>query len=437
QKWHDMYGEWDFDSVWYVGANTINLQCFYGNFIVKLANNLNNDVLEATSTLQSSYRYGESVSLSFKFKTGMDKYYNLSGLQLDGAQIAGINENTDGSYRFTGANEKFYSISNNAEEKSFSITINSVNLSTKGEYGIDVPEKKFTISITSKLFVEDEGGELQVVEGETPAYVYYASSTSSEVYRLQIVDKEIKYGRPEPYAFGTIEKDNSPIKFDGWFIEKEGGDTRLTGGNVQILSFDFGVPFEDDVLKVISDNCSIYARYVENACRLTFDMDEGVAKVELFAGEKVITDSTQFADVSKTGEKIRLDIYILKDFAFDVELFIENLGIYKTESNELVFCELIEEPFSESGLTHYKFHINMNALNSADFEETFNIKIQTEEEKKEDKTWIWIVAGAGGGVVLIVLIIVIVVVAKRRGGGGRASRGGGSFKKKNVKGMYF
>lgn len=151
----------------------------------------------------------------------------------------------------------------------------------------------------------------------------------------------------------------------------------------------------------------------------------------------MITDSTQFADVSKTGEKIRLDIYILKDFAFDVELFIENLGIYKTESNELVFCELIEEPFSESGLTHYKFHINMNALNSADFEETFNIKIQTEEEKKEDKTWIWIVAGAGGGVVLIVLIIVIVVVAKRRGGGGRASRGGGSFKKKNVKGMYF
>ena len=63
----------------------------------------------------------------------------------------------------------------------FSITINSVNLSTKGEYGIDVPEKKFTISITSKLFVEDEGGELQVVEGETPAYVYYASNPSMQL----------------------------------------------------------------------------------------------------------------------------------------------------------------------------------------------------------------------------------------------------------------
>lgn len=437
QLWHPLYGDWDFDTVWYVGSSMINLQSFYGNFTVRVSNNLNTDILNMTSTLGNNYRFGDQVAISFDFKdilegdvvTGdMSNYYSLSSVILNGVEKAKIVTLVNGdnvTYRISGTDQ--LDISKNQNDNGFTLYVKNVNMSTAGEYNISTTAKDFEANVTSRLYRGDNDDQL--VDGETPGYVFYAEGTNTETESLSL--SRMVYG--QTYRIETKAKPNTPNAFVGWYLASEDGeDVLLSGTQTQsrILEFTFGSGY-------FTSDCEIYAKYRDNACVITFNINEGILKIDLYSGGVSVTTAGQTESVSKDESSLKLEIYVKKDYDFNAEQFIVDLDVYKTDDPTKSFCTL-RESYENDEYKYYHFVLDMTSLTD-DFENSFTISCEATKTNNGDMTWIWIVAGSVGGVVVLGLLILMIVLLARRNrfGGGSSGSGGSSFKKKNYKNMYF
>ena len=430
QVWHPLYGDWNFDTVWYVSGQSIKLQNFYGNFKINYVDN--SEVLAMKiEDFQTTYRYGkpdgQSVEMEFEFKstndgaTNLRDFYNVSAINISSQEVAKIITSSDGSalsYRVSG--NDYLDIE--ATENGFKIVVKEVNFLTMGDYSITTVEKSFKGKVTSKLF--DQEGTLK--EG-VPGYVYFADATNT--IREELPLEAMSYG--QTFKIRTREKPNTPNLFDGWYlVNQDGEDTQivLDGSNPlnRVLEIKFGTG-------VFVGDFEIYARYLDNAQEVNFILDEGISRIDLYSGSETIEESGQSINVNKANSNFKMEIYVEKDYEFDLQLFIDTLNTYKAESSENQFCTL-QEKNEEGELKYYNFTLDMTVLNRADFEDTFEIKAQTKKIEKNNNNWIWIAVGVGGGLLLIGIVILIVVLVRRnRFGGGM---GGGSFKSYK-KGTYY
>lgn len=434
QVWHPLYGIWDFDTTWYVGSSTINLQSFYGNFTVRVSTSLNTDVLNMTSTLGNGYRFGDQVALEFSFKEiveneavvgDMSDYYSLSAVVLNGVEIAKIVTLTNGdnvSYRISGTD--LLDIQKNEDDNGFTLFIKNINMATAGEYNISTTAKSFQASVVSKLFQGENADQL--VEGQIPGYVFYAEGTNTTTETLTL--SKMVYG--QTYRIETRVKTNTPNAFVGWYMTVEDGeDIALSSTQSRILEFTFGSGY-------FTDNCEIYAKYRDNACVITVDIkDEGILKVDFYSGSVSLTTTGDTVAVSKGESSLKLEIYVKKGYDFNVEQFIVDLDVYKTEDPTKSFCTL-RESYENDEYKYYHFVLDMTSL-TGDFENAFTISCATTSESNGNMTWIWITVGCVGGAIVLGLLIFLIVFLVRRNRFGGGSSGGGSFKKKNYKNMYY
>ncbi len=422
QDWHPLYGEWDFDSIWYVGGQTIKLQCFYGDFKVKYLDN-SDVVAMTTQDFVESYNYGDSAVMDFEFKNvgsdvSMKDFYNLSHINLYENKIATINQvETESGTTYSISDCDYIDIV--ATENGFQLVIEDINLSTAGQYSVSTYAKTFEASITSKLYKESADGESEeLVDGTTPGYVYYADAGTTTSTEVSL--ENMSYGRE--FRLRTREIPNSPYLFQKWIlIDAEGNEYEI--GTNKVLEINFGSG-------LYVGNFDIYAKYLDNAQVISFILDDGIARIELNNATEIIDKSGQSSAVSKSESAFKMEIFVEEGYEFNVEDFVKTLNTYKSVDSSEQFCVLSENASDES---KYTFILNMTVLNKDDFGETFEIKAQTMQQEKENNSWIWIVVGVGGGLVLIALVILIIWLVRRNRFGGI---GGGSFKSYK-KGMYF
>lgn len=429
QIWHPLYSDWDFSSVWYVGSGTIYLQSFYGNFQVGISNSLNTNVLNMDSELSSTgYRFGDNVEIKFSFKEiqenevvvgNMSKFFSLSAVSLNGVEKAKIittEENGVVSYRVSGTD--LFEIEN--VENGFKLVIKNINQASAGDYNITTTAKTFKADLTSKLFKDND----DLVSGQIPGYVYYAEGTNTSTETLTLA--RMSYG--QTYRVETRVKSNTPNAFVGWYLVEKDGQAVEIGKN-RILEFTFGEgKFNQD--------CEIFAKYKDNACIITFKLDDGVQKVQLYSGRIVIDQTGATEAISKDEQSVKLEIFVLKGYSFDVDQFITELDTYKTDDPTKTICSLVESYKTEDGATCYHFRLDMTTL-QGDFSSAFNINIQTNVEAGVNNSWIWYVVGGVAGVIVLALIIFFVIFFKRRNGGYGGGKSSGSYSKKSYKNMYY
>lgn len=437
-NWHPIYGTWDTDGVWYFNNENISLQSFYGDYSVRISNNLNTTVLTAETQLTGVYRFGDSVDIKFAFNKidddsgkDMSEYYSLSSVNInDGAMVASITTidmNNDGvidSYRISG--NDYISITKNENDNGFTIHISQINRMTAGEYNVITTQKPFEALITSRLYKGDNADILD--EDIKPGYVFYAEGVNTNRTELPI---DMFYG--QTYRVETSNATGSVNAFVGWYLQNPEGEDVLVGSD-KVLQFVFGSGY-------FNSNCEIYAKYVDDACVITFNIGEnsGVLAIEVNGQNVDINSGNQSPitmNVSKTASALSLEIYIEKEYDFNVEQFITDLDVYKTEDPTKTFCKLVESNESDD-YKYYSFQLDMTTLTD-DFESAFTITCNATPKTNNNLTWIWIVVGCVGGVIVLgLLIFLIVYLVKRRGMGGGNIGGGSSFKKKNYKNMYF
>ena len=438
-SWHPLYGNFDFAKIWY-GEESVLLQPFYGDFSVRISTNLHTNIFSSKSTLESAYRYGDSVSMTFAFnEVGEDQseesaeatenkplysvFYDLTSITRNSNEVSRVTQNENGEYILSDSGNISISTSNDG---SFTLTIGSINMATDGIYNIIEKAKNFNLSVTSKGFDKDnEGTETERV-GETPAWVY---ALGSQTKRNILANEIMYYGKPSQNStYITEVKSNEPYAFAGWWIDKDGEDDVRLDTTGQTLAIRFGQgEFVSDI--------NIYAKWVYNACTVTFLFDEGIEKIELSSGRKTISTTGDSVDISKGETSFKMDIYVKKDKSFDTGEFINDLNTYKTTDPTKQFCTL-KDTIIVGDLKCYKFELDLTSLNTVDFENSFSVKANTTVETKSQTPWLWIGIGIGGGVLVIAGLIVLIVVLKRRNGFGGGFGGGGSFKRNSYKGYY-
>lgn len=423
QMWHPLYGDWDFNTIWYVGGQTIKLQSFYGNFGVSYVDN--SDVLSMiTQDFSTAYHYGDRVVMDFEFKktdgdVSFSEFYNLSAINLGNTKIATVSQTeTAEGIKYTVSDCDFIKIL--PTENGFQLVVEKVSLANAGQYSISTDAKIFKATATSVLYKESADGQSEeLIAGITPGYVYYAEGANTTSSSVSL--ENMAFGRS--FRLRTREVPNSPYLFVAWLLTDEAGDVYEVSTN-KILEINYGSG-------LFVGNFALHAKYLDNAQVISFILDEGIARIELNSGAITIDESGQSSSVSKSNDAFKMDIYVKDDYEFDVDTFVKTLNTYKSVDASEAFCTL-----SESGTEElkYSFILNMTVLNKDDFGETFEIKAQTKEVEKKDKTWIWIAVGVGGGILLIgIIVLIIVLVRRNRFGGGSSS---GSFKSMK-KGMYY
>lgn len=439
QNWHRTQKYWDFDSVWYVNAYRIYLQNFITNFTVNFTG-INTDVLEQVETepVEPGYRYGDKATFKFKFKEieraedekkeDMRKYYTLSYIELKDVQYRiKTTEDENGNvtaYSVASANNGNNLFDIQKTDDGFDFVIKSISNLTAGNYTIRVTAKQYTISFSTK-FDEASAGEL---EGQTPGYIYYGS-TKLEHFELNT----LKFG--DTYQIQTEAKPNQPYAFVGWFMNDGEGEKEIeiNGQNilVRVLTLNFG---SGD----FTGNCEIYAKYTLNACKVLFNIDAGIYQV--VCGGQTVEQSlmTDGIRLPKYESSLRLEIYVKEGFNFDVDEFIEEMTVYKTQA-EGEFCVRSEDNITPEGYHRYLFILNMTILGD-DYSDQFTINLKTASGNSGTGNMIWYIVGGVSGAVLIALLIVLIVLLVRRRNGG--PRGGGKMKapkldKKAYKNMYF
>lgn len=431
QLWHPLYSAWDFAGTWYVASREIALQSFYGNFNVGISSSLDTSILKSTSTLQSSYRHGDMVEIEFDFvdidgtNNDMSKYYALSTISVGNTTVK-IVTTADGSYRLDDNN--YLNITKNSSGNGFTLTIESVNMSTMGDYNISTEAKKFTAQISTKLFKDETddstGKTTEVEQSDVPGFVFYVGGTSQTQFSID----RMTYG--QTYSIETKADSSKPNVFVGWYLKKSDETFQQLDKNTtspsKILSFVFG---ED---AYIQDSCEIFAKYKDNACVVTFKLDDGVLKLVLNSDEdNAVTENGQTVSIQKS-ETLKLEIFIKKGYDFDTAEFIKFFDTYKGGES---FCTLSEEPYENDEYKHYQFELDIRILKD-DFLNSFPVNVNTTKENSNDNTWIWIVAGSVGGALVLAIAIFLIIFFARRNGGGKMG-GSGSFKKKNYKNLYY
>ena len=425
KRWDVDNGDWDFYSTWYFTSSTgvINLQCCYGDFTINIGSTLNSqNVVKITEDFNTKYRYGKSAQIKFGFVEiddgedviNMQDYYVLSSVTKDGkeANVFVLNE---GEYIFQDDNYLKIETLSTGE---FVLTIENINLSNWGVFDIAVTAKKFNVSVSSRLYEKND----ELREGEIPAYVrQQGGSPAASISPKLTYDESITIR-------SDLQDSSKPYLFDGWYLIGEDEDTLISNSaNLQIV-FGHGV-YKGDV--------SIYARYKDDGCMVTFILDEGVKEVYISdryptINKQGINDSIAFP---KSSSSMNLEIFIKDGYKFDVDEFVKTLNTYKSNDTTEDFCKCVNKEDSD-GL-YYKFTLNMTLYVEKEGEK-FNIDIKTTKEKVAGNAATWyIVGGVGGGVVIIVIIVLIIILKRRNSGFG----GGGSMKrsmsKKDYKNMYY
>lgn len=427
-QWYTPYGIWDFDRVWTLSGQ-MNLQCFSNDFKISISQNLRKDVLTLKNEEEvkaGTYRYGDKVALDFAFVTKIDTnemgertinlrdYFDVEEIQLDSTRKGGIIFN-NGAYSISYDGSEFFDIE--TIDNGFRIIVNSLTRATSGEYNITVREKEFSSNITSRLY----GRNGQLIEGAKPGYIYDASGS---INTTKDYSPKLTYGNTYYIQTSPEEVINS---FEGWYMVMSDGqaDKCLTSDASQtILEFEFGSGnFLGDV--------NLYARYSDNARRINFTMDSGVAKV-VIANTTVTNDTEKVISVSKDLEELKLEIYINDGYDFDVDSFIQMLETYKTQSSQHL-CDALSEVVRD-GYRCFEFRLYMRTL-QGQWAEELPVSIRTTPQAAAGNSMIWIIIGAVAGVVVLGLIIFLIIFfTKRRGFGGG---GGNTMKKKSYKNMYF
>jgi len=230
----------------------------------------------------------------------------------------------------------------------------------------------------------------------------------------------------------TRIKSNTANRFVGWCLVQrdESGneiDSKILSLDNRILEISFGTgDFVGDF--------EVYAKYEDNACLVSFLIDEGIEKIELYSGGVVVEESTTEGSevgVSKSESNLKLEIFVRKGRVFDAETFIKDNTIYKAGDSDINIFTQTEMRETETGVS-YLFILDMTLL-TGDQANSFTIKATTSKDENNGNSWLWWAIGGGAaGLILIVVIIVVVVVKKRSGFGG-----GGSYSKKSFKNNYF
>lgn len=423
RQWFVLGGEWDFNSVWYFTSSTgmINLQCCYGDFSVNIGTNLNSKtVVEIKDDeLKTKYRYGKSAQIKFGFVEiddgeeviDMQKYYTLASVTKDGREANFFVLNDD-EYSFQDQNYlKFETLSTGE----FVLTIENINLSHWGVFDIAVTAKKFDVSVTSKLF--DKNGEVD--EEEIPADVSQQGGTNNEKFTIKMAYDE------KATLKSSIKKDAKPCVFEGWYLVGDSEDTLISNSANLPIVFGHGI-YDDSII--------IYARYNDDACSVTFILDDGVKGIT--CGTTYYTKeelNKKPIALSKTATSMKIEIYIVSGYKFDSDEFIKSLDTYKSSDTTRPFCKHISS--TEDG-TFYEFILDMTTL-TGDFAEKFNIDVKTTKEKVAGNAMIWYIVGGTSGVVVIAGIVVLIIILKRRSGGFGGGSSKSSFNKKGFKDMYY
>ena len=418
KNWHSSFGLWDFDTVWYFNGSTIYLQSFYGGFNIQLASDLQNSTIfevegisDENGLTSTRYNYQSQVTISFRFRDGMEKYYTITGLSQGSVENkVTIDYNTEtGQYTNTSDPEN-YAISEDGGV--ISVTIKSVNRSTAGTYDINYRANEFTIEVTTKLF----DSENQLEEGVVPGDIYYAGGNTAQVLPVSVM---MTYNTTRTLEV-RLRNANSPYALQGWYLEVEDGqDKLLSSGSSLAISFGSGD---------FTDNCKIYARYQDDACRISFEI-KGDGISEIYIGDNLVTEKV--ATVLKTASRLKLEIYVEEGYTFDVQRFLDMMATYRGEDTTTPFCTWENEASGDD--RYYLFYLDMTTLRG-EFSESFSVELDTEKTVAETNTWIWyVVGGVGGAVVLGVAIFLIVFFVKRRGGGGGNV---GGYSRKSFRGYY-
>lgn len=432
-KQNDWHSEnpWNFDEVWYVnsGTNKLSLQSFQNNFVIRVANSNPSVINFDNSTLASGYKFNESVVLKFNFAENMEKYYRASSIVFGNKEIAVINVSEDGVYSLSSDDGKVlnrYLIANNGN--GFDLTIKNINMATSGSvYSINITPKEFSGKIESVVYGEDNN----VLESADNPYVYTENNATNQDEMLL---NKIRYG--SSYTLSTKAKPGTPYAFVGWYLQKQDGSLKQISQEkvVPSLAFKFG---EGDFV----DDFTLLARYSVDACNVTFKMDEGIEKIVISEDfEHPILNSDQVRAVSKTDQALKMQIYVEKNYKFDVEEFIKELDIYKSQAPNTTFCSFIGREPQENGSTSFNFILDLTNLQPGTYSDSFTVNARTVKTQSEKSNFVWwIVAGVGGGVTLVAIIILVVWLIMRNRGFGGGSMGGGTkvSKKSFKKGMYY
>ena len=435
RQWHTLSGNWDFEKIWFISANAIALQSFYGDFTISLGSGLQSgNILECVEGLATDtsgnpvytkgYRYGASASFTFKFRKIVDgtrniemkDYYSLAALTLAGREVATI-ANVDGTYVLTDSTN--FELTKSGDN--YTLTIKSVNRSTAAVVDIKTSPKTFKLEITSRLYSDDELTE------EVPSYVYLTGGTEKETLTID----NVQFGTT--LSVDTIQKNaKSPYSFAGWFmVNEEGGNDSIINTDItmRVLSINFG-------RGLFVGDSKIYAKYNDDACIVTFKMDEGIKEIDLYSGSSQITKTNTSIAVSKKEATFKIEVYVNEGYSFDVEDFIATLDTYKSSDTTKTFCTWNNRDEADENTKYFVFTLDMTTL-TGDFAEEFNINVSTTQLKQNNNAMIWYIVGGVGGAVVLTGIIILIVVLKKRNGGFGGGMGGGSFSKKSYKDMYF
>ncbi len=415
-KWYHS-SRWDFDSVWYSNASIVYLQSFMGGFKVELVSNLlNSNIFNIEKDMEESYFYQGTAEIVFSFKdaedgTNLSHYYTITGLKQGAIENKVTFDFRDGVYSVSSDPDN-YAIS----EKNgiYTVTISNVNKSTAGRYDLSWKANEFKVEASSRLY--DENGVFQ--EGaEPPANLRHVGQTTSS----PTLDISVTYGGNSRQIETNKRTASLPYAFEGWYLENENGaDIFLTSTSTLEIKFGTGH---------FTDNRKVYAKYIDDACKINFDIKgEGIAEIILEGRE--VTGKTE--TVSKTAPKVTLEISVKEGYTFDVNRFLDMMNMKGEDTT--TFCTWTNEENGDKN--YYVFNLNMTALKD-DFDEEFSMAIDTSKKGGESNNMIWyIVGGVGGAVVLGVVIFLIIFFVKRKGSGGGKMGGYGGGKKSFKGGFY-
>ena len=436
--WNPAVGDhWDFKDVW-LRTNGLTLQAFKDSFSVSATID---DNLTIVTPFESDYRYDDVASFTFRFNESVSseisKYYQLANIVVGSTTVGTFRKvmNDDNSYHYELLPTEGYQrismteevvsddesdLENPSSYTTYTITIEGITQNYEGNYKINISPIEFQGSFNYKLY----DGDKEIVEDiKSECYVFYKDGQNQT--STSIIIGDIIYNNK--YVISTTAKNNSVFAFDGWYLVgagEDGTDKKISTNrdlNIQFGQGDF------------TENFEIYAKYISDACRLTFVLSDGVEMVSLASNQYLITESDTQISILKQLTQLKMELYIKPNFEFNVDLFVQELNTYEVKNPEINFCTLIGEPtVLEDGTTMYEFNLNLDNLNDDDYGDGFSITFNTEPINTVDTTLIWIIVGSvGGGLLLIGLIILIVVLARRHRGGG------GSIKKSSYKNMYY
>ena len=451
KNWHSLLGDhWDFRNVWYSSGGQVLLQAFGGTMSV-VAQVSNSDALEIDSndSAGGTYRYEDEVTFSFRFRqTGEDadtifsRYYTLSTLTIGSTTAASFSrvETDDGYYYALNPYDNYSRLSMTTSDPdvsgnvTYTITISGITRNYAGTYRVNLEPEKFVGRFEYRLYdhnsdeTSGEGYVLVPEEIKTECYVYYLDG-DNETREVERTD--LKYG--DQYTISTESRNDSVYVFEGWYLVSEDGeDTKLSSS--QNLSFIFGQELDGVEL---NDDFQVYARYVSDACVITFLFDDGMESILLSNGRE-INESGESISIVKESTQLRITFVMKPNYTFDTDRFIQTLNTYLADQgasgldNFCVLDETMSTVDEESGESTYVFVLDLNMLNTADFINGFTLDFTTEAVDVFDMNIVWIIVGSvGGAIVLAGIIVLIVVLVRRRGGGG------GSVNKSAFKNMYY